>query len=225
MPGDASDEEPGADRKEPVGAPVVRGDPEVTGAHAESAEDFNPDDPDSVREAKAIIQEFSVEMQEGQVDHLAMLRGAAACAALVRGEGSYKAASDRSGVNVRFLRKWARVHDLPISIRRYIARGDIPPTTAEQIARVSGDTRFLLAWTVMDNDLSVDSVRQISSAILEGKSIEVVLSTHGIRLGEITVRLPSSNYRELRRAASLTNQDVDEIVSEAVDLWLESVDY
>ncbi len=225
MPLDERDEKIGADRQEPIGAPVVRGDPEVTGAHAESAEDFNPDDPDSLAEAEAIVQEFSEGMHDGELDNLSMLRGAAACAALVRGEGSYKAAAGRSGVNVRFLRKWARVHDLPISIRRNIARGAIAPTAAEQIARLSGDTRFILAWAVIDNDLSVDSVRQIASEILDGKSIESALSDRGIALGEISVRFPSSSYRELRRAASLTNQDVDEIVAAAVDAWLERLDY
>lgn len=214
-----------ADRQEPVGAPVVRGDPEVTGAHAESAEDFNPDDPESLREAEAIVKEFSEAMQEDELDTLSMLRGAAASAALVRGEGSYKAAADRTGVTVRFLRKWSRVHDLPISIRRNIARGDIPPTAAEQIARLSGDTRFLLAWAVMDYELSVDSVRQIASEVLEGESIEEALSGREIELGEIYVSLPSSSYRELRRAASLTNQEVPELVSEAVDSWLKRLDY
>ncbi|MDF1503171.1 hypothetical protein PYV61_09465, partial [Roseisolibacter sp. H3M3-2] len=45
---------------------------------------------------------------------------AAACAALVRGVGSYKEAAERAGggVSVAFIRKWARVHDLPQAIRR-----------------------------------------------------------------------------------------------------------
>lgn len=81
------------------------------------------------------------------MDHaVTLLRGAAARAALVRGEGSYKAAAERSGdpVTVNFLRKWARVHDLPLSIRRHIAKGELTVTAAKHIARVRGNTRFLL---------------------------------------------------------------------------------
>lgn len=220
MPTNNHHSNPDADRKEPIGAPVVRGDPELTGAHAKTAEEFNPDDPESLREAETIIQEFSDGIGTSELDHLAMLRGAAACAALVRGEGSYKAAAERAGVSVRFLRKWARVHDLPISIRRNIARGDVSPSAAEQIARLSGDARFLLAWAVMDAELSVDEVRQIASEILDGESVENSLANRGVVLGNIHVRLPSVTYRELRRTASLTNQSLDEVVTNAIDEWL-----
>lgn len=61
--------------------------------------------------------------------------GAAVCPALVRGEGSYKAAAERAGgpVTVSFIRKWARV---------------------------AGDARLHLAWATIDHgDLVADALR------------------------------------------------------------------
>ena len=79
------------DREQPVGEPVVRSDPAVTGERAERAVGFDPDDPESVAEAAETVRAFS-ENTVGSADNVYMLRGAAACAALVRGVGSYKAA-------------------------------------------------------------------------------------------------------------------------------------
>ena len=114
-----------ADRKEPVGAPVVRADPAVTGERAREAVGFDPDDPESLEEAAETVRAFASDTV-GSNDNVYMLRGAAACAALVRGVGSYKAAAERAGGNasVAFIRKWARVHDLPQAIRRHVARGE-----------------------------------------------------------------------------------------------------
>ena len=83
---------PPADREEPVGAPVVRADPAVTGERASEAVGFDPDDPESVAEAAATVRAFA-QNTAGAEDNVYMLRGAAACAALVRGVGSYKAAA------------------------------------------------------------------------------------------------------------------------------------
>lgn len=208
-------------RREPVGAPVVRGDPEIAGARAEQAAAFDPDDPGSLAEAEAVVREF-VNDPDARSDNLLMLRGAAACAALVRGTGSYTAAAERAGnaVTVDVLRTWARVHDLPISIRRHIARGDIHVSAASQIARVSGSARFLMAWAILDHDLSVDEVRRVASAVIDGESVKTALERVGVSVGTITITLPAETYRELRRAASGRSDGVDGAVDDAVRAWL-----
>ena len=152
-----------------------------------------------------------------------MLRGAAACAALVRGVGSYKAAIDRAGgdVSVSFVRKWARVHDLPQAIRRHVARGDIAPTAAKHIARVSGVDRFDLAWAVVDADLTVRQVRRIASEVDGDTSAADALAARGIELGRLELDLPLETYRELRRRASIENRDPGELAAEAFDAYFD----
>lgn len=212
------------DRESPVGAPVIRGDESVTGEHARRAVQFDPDDPESVAEAAETVRRFAD--GEGNEDNLFMLRGAAACAALVRGEGSYKAAAARAGegsenASVAFIRKWARVHDLPRSVRRQVALGRIAPTAAKHIARVGGEARLLLAWAALDGDLTVREVRTVASAVNDGTPIEDALATYGIDLGRLELRLPPETYRDLRRQASNENRAPDELVTEALDAYLE----
>lgn len=202
-------------RREPVGAPVVRGDPEITGAHADEAAAFDPDDPESLAEAVTIVRDFND--RSAEADHLTMLKGAAACAALVRGAGSYKAAASRAEVPVSFLRKWARVHDLPISVRRNIARGEIAPSAAKHIASLTGNARFLVAWAAIDHDLAVAEVRSVTSEVSSGTSVEEALAARGIDLGRITIRLPPDIYRELRRRASLANRPLDDLLVEILE--------
>jgi hypothetical protein len=212
---------PPTDRESPVGQPVVRGDETVTGQSATQAKAFDPGDEKSVAEAAETVQRFA-ENTAGGEDNVYMLRGAAACAALVRGEGSYKAAAERTGdgVTVAFIRKWARVHDLPQSIRRYVAMGHVAPTAAKHIARVDGEERFQLAWAVLDGDLTVREVRSVASAVNDGTPLEAALADHGVAPGELTLSLPSDTYRELRRAAALEGKSPDEIVVAALDEWL-----
>lgn len=221
MSGEVPDDDLPADRREPVGAPVVRGDPSITGEFAREAAEFDPDDPASLEAATTAVRTFV--QDEAVVDHLGMLQGAAACAALVRGTGSYTAAAERAGepVSVGFLRKWARVHDLPIAIRRHIARGEIPPTAAQHIARVTGSARYLLAWAALDNGLSVRDVRGIASDVSQGTPIEDALDARGVRLGEMTLELPIGIYLELRRRASLDNAEPGELVVEALEVWFD----
>ena len=206
-----------SDRAEPVGAPVVRGDEAVTGQHAQEAVQFDPDDADSLQQAAETVRAFA-QNTAGADDNVYMLRGAAACAALVRGEGSYKAAAERAGgdASVAFIRKWARVHDLPQSIRRHVAMGHIAPTAAKHIARVSGDARFDLAWAVLDNDLTVREVRTLASEINNGTDAERALGGHEVRLGRIALDLPPDLYRELRRRAALDGTDPDELAARAL---------
>ena len=220
MPTDPPRDAP--DRREPTGEPVVRGDPKITGERAREAVKFDPDDPASLAEAAGIVHEFAADA-EHDADQIYMLRGAAACAALVRGEGSYRAAAERAGdpVTVNFLRKWARVHDLPISIRRYIALGDIVPSAAKHIARVDGDARFLLAWAVLDHDLTVQEVRTIASAVNDGASIEDALADHDALPGRKDVSLPTDLYHDLRLEAASELRDLDGIIAEAVESWLD----
>jgi hypothetical protein len=212
---------PPTDRESPVGQPVVRGDETVTGQSATQAVAFDPDDAESVAEAAETVGRFA-ENTAGAEDNVYMLRGAAACAALVRGEGSYKAAAERAGdgVTVAFIRKWARVHDLPQSIRRYVAMGHVAPTAAKHIARVNGEDRFQLAWAVLDGDLTVREVRAVASAVNDDESVEAALVDHGGAPGELSISLPSDTYRELRRAAALEGKSPDEIVAAALDEWL-----
>ena len=215
---DEPDENPPTDRESPVGEPVIRRDPQVAGPEAVR---FDPDDPESVAEAADIVRRFASNTA-GAEDNVYMLRGAAACAALVRGTGSYKTAAERAGgdASISFIRKWARVHDLPRSIRRHVALGEIAPTAAKHIARVSGESRFLLAWATLDHGLTVREVRSIASRVNEGTSVEDALAAEGVDLGALAVSLPPGTYRELRRHAALEATEPDEIVARALDEYL-----
>jgi hypothetical protein len=214
-----------ADRRSPVGEPVVRADPEVTGERAAEAVGFDPDDPESVAEAAETVARFATG-DVGDEDNVLMLRGAAACAALVRGVGSYKAAAERAGddVSVAFIRKWARVHDLPRAIRRQVASGRITPSAAKHVARLGGTDRYLLAWTVIDADLTVREVRSIASAVNDGTDIETAVREAGVELGHIGLRLPPDTYVELRRRASNRNVDPGTLVAEALDDYFADAD-
>lgn len=220
-------------RESPVGSPVIRGDASVTGEHARRAVRFDPEDPESIERAATTVYRFATESDGG--DHLTMLRGAAACAALVRGEGSYKVAAERasatasderegSNVSVSFIRKWARVHDLPRSVRRQVAGGNIAPSAAKHIARVEGEDRLLLAWATLDGDLSVREVRSVASAVNDNVPIDVALAEHDVRLGQIELDLPKEPYRDLRRAASLAGVDPGRLVAEALEDHLDSIE-
>lgn len=215
------DSEIPTDRESPVGAPVIRGDEAVTGERATEAAAFDPHDPESLERAAETVRSFEAGAG-GTGDHIYMLEGAAACAALVRGEGSYKAAAERAGdaVNVSFIRKWARVHDLPHAIRRQVARGHLAPTAAKHIARVGGEARFQLAWATLDNELTVREVRSIASAINQGAPIEAALREHGITPGEISITLPLPIYRELRRVSATQDVEPGDIVADALEDWL-----
>ncbi len=210
------DERPPAERESPVGAPVVRGDATVTGQRASEAVEFDPDDPDSLSRAAEVVRSFA---GEAAADSVFVLRGAAAAAALVRGEGSYRAAARRAGdgVTVPFIRKWARVHDLPQSIRRQVAAGALAPSAAKHVARVGGDARFLLAWAALDADLTVSQVRGIASKISDGVPAERAIREGGVDLGRRTVEFPPAVYLELRRRASLAGVDPEEVVVEALE--------
>jgi hypothetical protein len=217
MSEDGQEQSPPTDRESPVGAPVIRGDPALTGEHAEEAVAFDPDDAESLALAAETVAAFEMN-KAGADDNVVMLRGAAACAALVRGTGSYKAAAERAGegVTVSFIRKWSRVHDLPQSIRRHVARGDIAPTAAKHIARVSGEARLHLAWAVLDHDLTVRQVRSTASAVNNGADVERALADEGINLGEIVIELPPDVYCELRRRASLEDVPPGDLVADAL---------
>jgi hypothetical protein len=217
MSEDRREEGPPTDRESPVGQPVVRGDETVTGQAAERAKAFDPTDDESIVEAAETVSQFADNTAGGD-DNVFMLRGAAACAALVRGEGSYKAAAERAGgdVTIAFIRKWARVHDLPQSIRRYVAMGKIAPTAAKHIARVGGEERFDLAWAVLDADLTVRQVRSVASSVNGGTPVETALQNHGVTPGELSLALPADIYRELRRTAAMGGKDPEEVVAEAL---------
>jgi len=209
------------DRESPVGAPVIRGDESVTGQRARDAVQFDPNDPERLADAAETVQQFATGTVED--DHLYMLRGAAACAALVRGEGSYKAAAERAGdgVTVSFIRKWARVHDLPRSVRKQVALGKIAPTAAKHIARVSGQSRLLLAWATLDGDLTVREVRSVASAVNNGTPIEHALTEQGVALGTLEVRLSPATYRMLRQQASIEDVEPGELVTEALEAYFD----
>ncbi|MFD1632596.1 DUF7119 family protein [Haloplanus ruber] len=211
-----------ADRESPVGEPVVRADPSVTGERANEAVGFDPDDPESVQLAADVVRSFA-EDTVGSEDHVYMLRGAAACAALVRGVGSYKAAAERAGgdVSVAFIRKWARVHDLPQAIRRHVARGTIAPTAAKHIARVGGDDRYALAWATLEHGLTVREIRRLASEVSDGRSVDAALDDRGLTFGRMGLTLPPAQYIELRRRASIENREPDDLVAEALSTYLD----
>ena len=209
------------DRESPVGAPVIRGDESVTGSRAREAVQFDPDDPESLADAAETVRQFATGATDD--DHLFMLRGAAACAALVRGEGSYKAAAERAGdeTTVSFIRKWARVHDLPRSVRKQVAIGEIAPTAAKHIARVAGEARLLLAWAAIDGDLTVREVRSVASAVNDGTPIEEALAEHDVTLGQLEVTLSPTTYRDLRRRASIDDVEPGRIVTDALEQYFD----
>ena len=211
------DDAPRADRQSPVGKPVIRGDPQVTGQTPDEAVQFDPDDPESVVAAADTVAKFATS-SVGDDDHVYVLRGAAACAALVRGVGSYKTAAERTdGVaSVSFILKWARVHDLPRSIRLHVARGDIAPTAAKHIARVAGKARFHLAWAVLDAGLTVRDVRALASAVDDDTTIETALRDHGIRPGHLELDLPLDAYCELRRQAAEEGRTPGAVLADAL---------
>lgn len=214
--GDGADTPSATDRRSRVGEPVVRADPEITGERASEAIDFDPDDPESVAHAAAVLEEFAG--CQGEDDCVEMLRGAAACAALVRGVGSYRDAAERAGgVSVSFIRTWARVHDLPQSVRRHVARGEIAPSTAKHLARVDGAARLDLAWAVLDHDLTVREVRSLASRVNDGASAPAALRETGVEPGDLALSLPVEAYRELRREASMRNATPGEVVADLLD--------
>jgi len=219
---DRPEDGPPTDRESPVGRPVIRGDPALTGEHAERAMEFDPDDPDSLAQAAEVVRQFA-RNSAGDPDNVYVLRGAAACAALVRGEGSYKAAAERTDgeATVAFIRKWSRVHDLPRSIRRHVAKGEVAPTAAKHIARVGGEARLLLAWAVLDHGLTVRQVRSTASAVSDGTDVEAALAGEGIDLGEMSLHLSRDVYCELRRQAALDDVDSGGLVADALADYFE----
>jgi len=218
MPDDA----PSADRESPVGKPVIRGDPTLTGQHADEAVEFDPNDPESLELATRTVRRFS-ENTAGADDNVYILRGAAACAALVRGEGSYKAAAERAGgdATVSFIRKWSRVHDLPRSIRIHVAKGEIAPTAAKHIARLQGRARLLLAWAALDHDLTVRQIRSVAGRIGDDVSIKEALAAEGHPLGELMINIDIDAYCELRRQAALDATEPSTVVTDALHVALD----
>ena len=206
------------DRRSPVGAPVIRGDQAITGERAREAVQFDPDDPESVELASDVVTEFATD-PAAVADQISMLRGAAASAALVRATGSYKAAAERAGdgVTVPSIRKWARVHDLPRTIRVQVARGRIAPTAAKHIAGVAGEARYHLAWATLDHDLTVRQVRSVASEVNEGRDVEAVLQETGIEPGQLTLSIPTEVYREVRRRAAVEGIRPEELVADAIE--------
>lgn len=211
-------DDPPADRESPIGHPVIRGNPDLTGDRAPEAVQFDPSDPERLADAAETVRAFS-QNTAGAEDNIYMLRGAAACAALVRGEGSYKKAAERAGgeTTISFIRKWARVHDLPRSVRKYVATGRIAPTAAKHIARVHGEARYQLAWAVLDHDLTVRQVRSIASDVNNGQSVERALEEQDIELGQITLTLPPETYLELRRTAALEDTDPQTVITNTLE--------
>ena len=211
---------PPTDRESPVGEPVIRGDPAVAGEHAAR---FDPDDPESVEAAARTVRAFAGSSADG-TDNVYVLQGAAACAALVRGVGSYTAAAERADgdATVSFIRKWARVHDLPRPIRRYVATGRIAPTAAKHIARLAGEARYTLAWAALDHDLTVREIRAVVSRVNKNQTVEEALLAEGVRLGEMQVRLPPGTYRSLRRTAAVEDVEPDDLLADAVDAYFDA---
>ena len=218
MPDDA----PSADRESPVGKPVIRGDQTLTGQRPDEAVEFDPDDPESLELAARTVRRFS-ENTAGADDNVYVLRGAAACAALVRGEGSYKAAAKRAGgdATVSFIRKWSRVHDLPRSIRVHVAKGEIAPTAAKHIARLGGEARLLLAWAALDHDLTVRQIRSVASNVNDSATVAEALATEGYQLGQLTINIDTDAYCNLRRRAALDATDPSAVVTESLESVLD----
>jgi len=207
------DERPSA-RSSPVGEPVVRGDRSVTGRRAEEAVAFDPEDPDDRTRAAEVVRSFAA---DGPEDNVTMLRGAAAAAALVRGEGSYQAAADRAGVGVPFVRTWARVHDLPEAVRREVAAGRLAPSAAKHVARLEGVARLTVAFAAVDGDLGVREVRSVVGEVGSGVPVAAALRSVGVTPGELTVEVPLDAYRAVRRRAVLEDRPPGAVLADALD--------
>ncbi|MFC6755025.1 hypothetical protein ACFQEU_16385, partial [Halorubrum tibetense] len=121
------------------------------------------------------------------------------------------------GVSVSFIRKWARVHDLPQAIRRQVARGRIAPSAAKHVARLGGTDRYLLAWAAIDGEMTVREIRSAASAVNDGANVESAVRETGVELGRMRMDLPSETYVELRRRAAMRNVEPGQVVSEALD--------
>jgi hypothetical protein len=206
------------DRESPVGEPVVRGDDAVADDD-QPAIAFDPDDPDSVATAVETVGDFDAGDLPDTPRYV--LRAAAACAALVRAEDGYTAAAERAGCSVALVRKWARVHDLPRPIRERVAHGDIPPSAAKHVARVQGDARYLLAWAVVDDDLTVREIRAAASAVADGADPADARRDQRADPGRLAVSLPVDVYRELRAHATATDRDPSDVVADALRDYLD----
>jgi len=211
--GDATD--PQTERRSPVGEPVVRGDRSVTGRSTEEAVAFDPEDPADRERAAETVQSFATGDPD---DSVTMLRGAAAAAALVRGQGSYRAAADSAGVGVPFVRTWARVHDLPRSVRQEVAAGRLAPSGAKHVARLDGEARLTVAFAAVDNDLGVREVRSVVADVTDGVPVETALEDVGVTLGEVTAELPPALYRTARRRSVLTDRPLGAVIERLCEL-------
>jgi hypothetical protein len=216
--GDGDPPRPPTDRESPVGEPVVRGDDAVADDD-QPAVTFDPSDPESVATAVETIAAFAAGDLPDTPRYV--LRAAAACAALVRAEDGYTAAAERAGCSVALVRKWARVHDLPQPIRERVAHGDIPPSAAKHVARVHGDARYLLAWAVVDDDLTVREIRAAASAVADGADPAEALRDQGADPGRLAVSLPVDVYRRLRARATATDTDPSDVVADALRDYLD----
>jgi hypothetical protein len=210
--GDAAD--PETERQSPVGEPVVRGDTSVTGRSTDEAVAFDPDDPTGRERAAETVHSFATGDPD---DGVTMLRGAAAAAALVRGEGSYRAAADRAGVGVPFVRTWARVHDLPRAVRQEVAAGRLAPSGAKHVARLEGEARLSVAFAAGDNDLGVREVRSVVGDVTDGVPVETALEDVGATLGEVTVELSPALYRTVRRRAVVDDRPLGAVIETLCD--------
>ncbi len=217
MPGKDGKSHISTDRESAVGEPVVRDSPALTGEETVAVR-FDPDDPESVDRAAEIVTTF-FRADAGEMDSISMLQGAAACAVVVRGEGSYKEAAERgeADVTVSFIRMWARVHDLPRAVRRHVAKGDIAPSAAKHIARLTGKARLHLAWAAVDHDLTVREIRTVVRHVQDGDSVEAALEEEGYELGEITLTIPPTAYCLLRQRASLAEEPPGDVVATLFD--------
>jgi hypothetical protein len=207
------------DRESPVGEPVVRGDDTIAGDDDEPAVAFDPDDPESVTTAVETVAAFAAGDLPDTPRYV--LRAAAACAALVRAEDGYTAAAERAGCPVSLVRKWARVHDLPRPIRERVAHGDIPPSAAKHVARVQADARYLLAWAVVDDDLTVREIRAAASDVADGADPAAALREQGADPGRLAVARPVDLYRRVRAHATATDSDPDDVVTAALRDYLD----
>ena len=106
---------------------------------------------------------------------------------------------------------------MPADRPRQVVSGEIAPTAAKHIARVSGESRFLLAWATLDHDLTVREVRAAASRINDGEGVDVALDAEGVDLGRMSVSLPPDAYRELRRRAALEDSDPGTVIAEALE--------
>jgi len=219
---DESDRSIPTDRESPVGSPVIRGDESVAGTRAREAVQFDPDDPESLADAAETVRRFAG--GETNDDHLYMLRGAAACAALVRGEGSYKkppnapAATLPSPLSASGLA--STISRARSANRSHSVRSPRQPPNTSPASAANHGSSSSRGLPSTETSPSATSAASPARSTMVPPSIRPSTNTI-LPLGRLELTLSPVTYRALRRRASIDDVNPGELVTEALEQYFE----